>query len=121
RPPGSERRLSRRHEGRGELVPKDYDARFVPRQLSGTVAVDRETGVVVRADVDATLQVVTEGGSQGNLQLSVHHELRRAEPHAFDVAGAEELPPSAPVELEPLSFLKELTRTTTVIGGDVEP
>jgi len=95
-------------EAEGFEAPLELDA------VEGVVWVDTETSIVLAAELDAALRFP----NRGRLAIRTKHRIRPIEPEPFDVAEASDPPPRAPVDLRPLSFLDELTRTSTVIGGD---
>jgi hypothetical protein len=96
-----------------------FDAEGYPElqleSASGGVTVSRGTAVVVGAELDFVARFV-EGG--GRLEVHVERRVEPIEPATLDVADASEPPARAPVDLRPLDFLDELTKTSTIIGGD---
>lgn len=114
-PSGANVRLELDSQGSAAAIEADGYPPMRLESAAGQVIVRRDTGVAVRADLDLVARFV---GSAGRLEVRVERQIEPMKPATFDVADAAEPPARAPVDLRPLDFLDELTRTSTVIGGD---
>jgi len=103
--------------GAGEALRlAEHDLRVA--RVDGRVWI-AEAGPPVRWDVELGFRTAKAGQEEdGRLSLSLKGRLQNVEPEPFEVAEAVEPLRALEADLNPLDFLEDLTRTSTVIGGD---
>ncbi|MCC7384019.1 MAG: hypothetical protein IT384_19410 [Deltaproteobacteria bacterium] len=102
-----------------EIVPDPGgDSPKKPVKIEGSLVVDRDTGVPLKATLTGKLEVPASGDAEsGQLEISLDFTLRNIE--GAEIKPKKFVPTIArhPTDLEPLAFLDGGTRTSTIIGG----
>ena len=95
----------------------DFKGKKEPTSLSGKVAIDRQTGVPIRANLQGTLLIPHTSGPPGTIKLSLRFTLKPG--NGNEVLPGEFVPTIRRREndIDALSFLDGGTRTSTIIGG----
>ncbi len=94
----------------------EHDLRLV--RVDGRVWI-AGAGPPVRYDLELGFRTAKAGREEdGRLSLKLSGRVENVEPRPFEVAEAVEPLRALEADLDPLGFLEDLTRTSTVIGGD---
>ncbi|MCB9655373.1 MAG: hypothetical protein H6729_14735, partial [Deltaproteobacteria bacterium] len=105
-------------EGAGPVEVAGSDGPKTPVSLSGTLWVDEKTGTPIKSSLEGVLDVpLKDAATPAKLTLGLETSVALIE--GVDIKPTEFEPTITrhPVDLDPLSFLKGGTRTSTVIGG----
>jgi hypothetical protein len=105
-------------------VEGSIDGPKKPKSLRGTLWVDAETSVPIKADFDGELDAPTElpdggvdKGEPGHIELGLQFDLKSIEGREIKPGSYVPTIKRHPTDLEPLGFLDGGTRTSTIIGG----
>lgn len=104
--------------GAGPVEVAGSDGPKTPESLSGTLWVDEKSGVPVKSSLDGVLAVpLKDAAEPAKLTLGLETSVALIEGIEIKPTEFEPTITRHPVDLDPLSFLKGGTRTSTVIGG----
>ena len=105
-------------DGPERVRAADMKGEKAPVDLAGELWVDQKTGVPSKVKLRGELQIPGAPGTPpGVLKISLNSKIAATKGEEFRPESSVPAIAHRPVDLDPLRFLKEDTRTSTVIGG----